>query len=241
MSEVINLSKQTINLTKGQIINLSKDNHGLNKIMIGLGWDENKGHMRTETYMKQPGFIARLFGAQPQQVTKEIWVEKNGTDYDLDAWLYLSKPVNRGYNFNSSDLLYYGNKHLNKSRGEAAWHHGDNLVGGSGVRGDDEQMSLTLNNVPSEYNEILVGVTIYRGSDRNQTFGDIQNVFVRVVDERDNFEICRYNSGDVSNEYKDCYTFIVGKFIRKGNEWEFESIGRGTRDKDISSAVKSNS
>lgn len=234
---VVNLSKQTINLSKGQIINLSKDNSGLNKIMIGLGWDENKGHMRTETYMKQPGFLGKLFGEQPREVTRQVWVGKSGADYDLDAWLYL---VDGGYNPDMSNLLYYGNKYLNKSKGEVAWHHGDNLTGGSGVRGDDEQMSLTLNNVPSEYNEILVGVTIYRGFDRNQTFGDIENIFVRVVDERDNFEICRYESRDVSNEYKDCYTFIVGKFIRRGSEWEFESTGKGTRDRDIGTAVRNN-
>ena len=233
----INLSKQTINLSKGQTINLSKDNSGLNKVMIGLGWDENKGQMRTETYIKEPGFLGKLFGAKPQEVTRAVY-KKSDADYDLDAWLYVVDSSKRAYNMDMADLLYYGNKHLNKSKGELAWHHGDNLTGAG--EGDDEQMSLTLNNIPSEYNEVLVGVTIYRGWDRNQTFGDIDNIFVRVVDERDNFEICRYESRDVSNEYKDCYSFIVGKFIRQGSDWEFKSIGKGTKDKDIGDAVRNN-
>lgn len=32
----------SINLKKGQKINLTKDNPGLNKVIIGLGWDTNK-------------------------------------------------------------------------------------------------------------------------------------------------------------------------------------------------------
>lgn len=32
----------SINLKKGQKINLTKDNPGLNKAIIGLGWDTNK-------------------------------------------------------------------------------------------------------------------------------------------------------------------------------------------------------
>ena len=31
-----------INLTKGQKVNLSKDNPGLKNIMVGLGWDVNQ-------------------------------------------------------------------------------------------------------------------------------------------------------------------------------------------------------
>lgn len=33
----------SVNLQKGQKVNLSKDNAGLSKIMVGLGWDEAQG------------------------------------------------------------------------------------------------------------------------------------------------------------------------------------------------------
>lgn len=32
----------TLNLQKGQRINLTKENLGLKKVLIGLGWDTNK-------------------------------------------------------------------------------------------------------------------------------------------------------------------------------------------------------
>ncbi|MBQ1581855.1 MAG: TerD family protein [Prevotella sp.] len=31
-----------VNLTKGQKVSLTKDNPGLNKIVVGLGWDANQ-------------------------------------------------------------------------------------------------------------------------------------------------------------------------------------------------------
>ena len=33
----------TIKLKKGEKINLSKENRGLAKVIVGLGWDENAG------------------------------------------------------------------------------------------------------------------------------------------------------------------------------------------------------
>lgn len=32
----------SVNLKKGQKVNLSKERHGLSKVMVGLGWDEVK-------------------------------------------------------------------------------------------------------------------------------------------------------------------------------------------------------
>ena len=41
-----------INLSKGQKVDLTKGNPGLTKIMVGLGWDVNKGdYYKTERFM----------------------------------------------------------------------------------------------------------------------------------------------------------------------------------------------
>lgn len=42
----------SVNLVKGQKVNLSKQRYGLSKLMVGLGWDEiqqKKRAFRTET------------------------------------------------------------------------------------------------------------------------------------------------------------------------------------------------
>ena len=62
----------SVKLQKGQRISLSKENQGLSKIMVGLGWDEVK---------QTGGFFSGLFKAQ---------------DIDCDAFALLLKD---GYCF----------------------------------------------------------------------------------------------------------------------------------------------
>ena len=56
----VDLSKKTVNLSKGELVNLSKQSEGLKKIMVGLGWDPaDSGFI--ENHIKR-GFFGRLFG-----------------------------------------------------------------------------------------------------------------------------------------------------------------------------------
>lgn len=233
----IDLSKHTINLSKGETINLSKASEGLKQVMIGLGWAEvNKTETRTITETVHPGFIARLFGAQDRQIERTVSIDNNAYDLDLDAWVALLDKKGRFENSIDGPLIYYNNKtYINRhTNTRAIKHHGDNLTGGS--VGDDEEITIDLSEIPDEYSQILVAVTIYEGKHRHQSFGCVKNTFVRVVDTRDNFEICRYETADMS-ENKDAITFIVGKFIRTGKDWEFEAIGKCTGDASIKDAI----
>lgn len=47
----------SISLQKGQKVSLSKDNAGLSKIIVGLGWDE------VQQSSSGGGFLSALFGA----------------------------------------------------------------------------------------------------------------------------------------------------------------------------------
>ena len=68
---------------------------------------------------------------------------------------------------------------------------GDNLTGEGA--GDDEQIVIDLARVPQEYDRIVIVVNIYQAVQRKQHFGMIQNAFIRLVDARNNREMCRYN------------------------------------------------
>ena len=46
----------SISLQKGQKVSLSKDNAGLSKIIVGLGWDE------AQQSSSGGGFLSALFG-----------------------------------------------------------------------------------------------------------------------------------------------------------------------------------
>lgn len=229
----VDLSKKTINLSKGDKINLSKSSDGLRNIMVGLGWDpaDNKVvEQVTETI--KPGFLAKLFGATERTVTRDV-VRSYGNNetIDCDAWLAL---LQGGKLINNEDIVYYGRKEFYSDGKRVVHHHGDNLTGEG--EGDDEQITISLKDLPSKYDSIVIGVTIYRGADKGQSFGCINNTFIRVVDERDGFEICRFDQAEVA-ENKDAITFIAGKLYKDKGEWQFTAIGKGTSDKSISEAA----
>lgn len=199
----INLSKQTVNLSKHDKINLTKASEGLSKIRIGLGWSP----------ARRKGLIGLL-----SRLVETI---------DCDAWVML---LNDKKEIINNSIIYYGNLRL----GDVIVHHGDNLIGGG--NGDDEQITIDLSRLDNMYTTIVIGVTIYRGYEKNQSFGSIRNTFVRVVDERDNFEICRFNQEEMAED-KDAITFIAGELYKEHGEWYFKAIGKGTRDRSIGAAA----
>lgn len=222
-TEKVSLSKTTVNLSKSDKINLSKStSDGLSKITVALGWDEASAETKT---VKKHGLIGKLFGSNETET-----VSRRVQNMDLDAWVCLMED-GKVKNVTNSTLCYYGNLTV----GNHIKHSGDNLTGAG--EGDDEQIVINLDKIPNKYNGILIGVTIYNAKLRGQSFKDVKNFFVRVVDNRDDFEICRY-SDNVSEEYSDSTTFIVGKIYKESGEWKFVACGNGIAAKSIKDAVE---
>lgn len=154
----------SINLSKGQKINLSKEQAGLRHIMVGLGWDE--------VQQAPKGFLSSLFSAPKQ-------------DIDCDASAFL---ISEGKLYGGGDVVYFGN--LAHST-QCVIHQGDNLTGAGD--GDDEQIFVDLANLPDVYEKIVFVVNIYQARERGQHFGLIRNAFIRLVDADTGREICKYN------------------------------------------------
>ncbi len=157
----------SINLVKGQKIDLSKGSDGLSKIMVGLGWDpvEKKG-----------GLLGGLFGG-------------SGSNIDCDASAIL---LNGDGKFTSKkNLIYFGNL---RSADQSIIHQGDNLTGAG--EGDDEQIMLDLSSISSDIHKIVFVVNIYDCVKRRQDFGMIKNAFIRIVDMSGNKEMCKFNLTD---------------------------------------------
>lgn len=229
----VDLSKKTVNLSKGDKINLSKSAEGLANIMVGLGWDPaDNSVIEQVTEVIKPGFLGKLFGATERTVTRNVVRHSGNADtIDCDAWLAL---LQGGKLVSDDDIIYYGRKEFYNKDSRVVHHHGDNLTGEG--EGDDEQITISLKKLPEKYDSIVIGVTIYRGAEKRQSFGSIKNTFIRVVDERDGFEICRFDQSEVA-ENKDAITFIAGKLYKDKGEWQFTAIGKGTKDKSISEAA----
>lgn len=128
------------------------------------------------------------------------------------------------------DIVYFGNlTHYSRS----VQHMGDNLTGAG--EGDDEQIVIDLSRVPAQYDKIVIAVNIYRANERRQHFGMIQNAFIRLVDARDNNEMCIY---DLTENYSGKTAMLFGEVYRYNGEWKFNAIGQGTTDNSIGEFAK---
>lgn len=184
----------SVSLQKGQKVNLSKENVGLAKIVVGLGWDERK---QTK---------GSFFSFKPQAV-------------DCDASAILLK---KGKFVSKDDLVYYGNL---QHKSNTVQHMGDNLTGAG--EGDDEQIVIDLASISPEYDRIVIVANIYQAVQRKQHFGLIQNAFIRLVDARNNNEMCKYN---LTEDYSGMTAIIFGEVYRHNGEWKFSAVGQGTND-----------
>lgn len=141
---------------------------------------------------------------------------------DCDASALLLK---NGKLADQSDVVYFGNL---RHKSGTIQHMGDNLTGAGD--GDDEQILVDLAKIPAEYDRIVIVVNIYQAVKRNQHFGMIQNAFIRLVDGRNNKEMCQYN---LSEDYSGMTAMIFGEIYRHNGEWKFNAIGQGTNDPGI--------
>jgi tellurium resistance protein TerD len=140
-----------------------------------------------------------------------------GADFDLDASALLVKED--GKVLTPQHFVFYNNL---KSPEGAVEHTGDNLTGEG--EGDDEQIKVSLNTVPSEVAKIVFPVSIYEAESRGQSFGQVRNAFIRIVNQSGGTEIARYDlSEDASTET----AMIFGELYRNGPEWKFRAVGQG--------------
>lgn len=192
----------SINLSKGQKINLSKESAGLSQIMVGLGWDE---------VQQNTGFLGALFGSKPEDIDCDAFAIMLGYDGKLLHHTNDLKECTVFFN-NLSDPY------------RSIVHQGDNLTGAG--EGDDEQIFVDLNRVPSDVGAIVFAVNIYEAFKKNQHFGMLRNAFIRVVDHQRGRELCRF---DLNDNYNNMTALVAGTIVRGDNGWEFVTDGQAAR------------
>jgi tellurium resistance protein TerD len=140
-----------------------------------------------------------------------------GADFDLDAsalMLDMSGKV-----LSDSHFVFFNN--LTSPDGSVE-HMGDNLVGGGD--GDDEQIKVNLEGVPAECGKVVFPVSIYDADSRQETFGQVRNAYIRVVNQADNSEIARY---DLTEDAATETAMVFGEIYRSFGEWKFRAVGQG--------------
>ncbi|MDF3288337.1 MULTISPECIES: TerD family protein [Streptomyces] len=140
-----------------------------------------------------------------------------GADFDLDASALLTNASGRV--LTDQHFVFYNNL---KSPDGSVEHTGDNLTGEG--EGDDEVINVNLALVPQDVDRVVFPVSIYDAENRQQSFGQVRNAYIRVVNQADNRELARYDlTEDASTET----AMVFGELYRNNGEWKFRAIGQG--------------
>ncbi len=140
-----------------------------------------------------------------------------GHDFDLDA---SALALGENHKILSDEYFVFFNNL--KSPDGSIEHTGDNLTGEG--EGDDEVVTVNLPGVPPQARSIVFAVSIYDAENRQQSFGQVRNAYIRVVNLANDVELARY---DLTEDASVETAMVFGEVYRYGQEWKFRAIGQG--------------
>ncbi len=140
-----------------------------------------------------------------------------GHDFDLDASAFVLGAS--GKVKDEQDFVFYNNP---KGAQGAVVHTGDNRTGAGD--GDDEQINIDLSAIPADVDKVAFTITIHDADARKQSFGQVANAYVRVMNEDGAAELIRYDLGE---DFSVETAIVVAEIYRNGAEWKFNAIGSG--------------
>lgn len=141
----------------------------------------------------------------------------DGAEFDLDASVFVVGE--NGKVLSDAGFIFYNNK---TSADGSIEHLGDNRSGQGD--GDDEQVNVKLTGLAQDVKKLVFAVTIHEAEARKQSFGQVANAYIRVVNKTDGKELARYDlSEDASTET----AMIFGELYRHNDEFKFKAIGQG--------------
>ncbi|MEG4216139.1 pentapeptide repeat-containing protein [Microcoleus sp. Pol14C6] len=173
----------SIELTKGERFNLSKESPNFSKIAIALGWQ----------------------------------VRQTAQNCDIDASVFMLAADGRIPD--EKYFVFYNN--LTSPDG-AVRHSGDSRKGQ--IDGDDETVYLDLSKINAAIQEIVFVVTIHEGQEKNQSFSQVENAFIRLYNSETLSELVRYNLNQIFSQET---ALEFGRLYKKNGEWRFQAVGQG--------------
>jgi len=117
-----------------------------------------------------------------------------------------------------------------KSKDGSIVHTGDNRTGEG--EGDDEQIIIDLDAVPSNVASIVFVINSFTG----ESFSEIENAFCRIVNQTNNSELAKYDLSCQGNQT----AMIMARVYRHNGEWKMTALGEacdGKTWKDLLPAV----
>ncbi len=204
-----------INLTKGQKINLQKDNgEKLEKFCVEVSW----GAIETE----KKGLL---------------WTTKKVEDVDLDLSCVLLNEKGEWkdhvYSPEYNGFLKRENFPLGKltTQDYALTHSGDDLGKGGG-NDFREVITVDLTKVDKEIDKMFFFLNIYLNRGQNFDFSQIPFAKISMFEGTPNKVQKEHLKFDVVTDesYKNKRALIMGKLYKRNDEWKFDAIGDATDD-----------
>ncbi|MGL6108312.1 TerD family protein [Romboutsia sp.] len=143
-------------------------------------------------------------------------ISHGGVDFDIDIATFMLDANNK---FNTvSNVIFFNNK-----QGQGINLSGDNRTGAG--EGDDESIHIDLDQISPAIQKIVFVVTIHEAQSRRQTFGMVNNSYVRLLDrENNNRELCRFN---LKADGSTATSVLFAELYRDMSEWQFKAVGEG--------------
>ena len=140
----------------------------------------------------------------------------SGQSFDLDIAAFLLDNNNK---FNTAEnIIFFNNK---KAQGIELG--GDNRTGAG--EGDDERIKISLDAINQSVQKIVFVVSIFEAQTKRQTFGMVNNSYVRLLDmDQNEKELCKFN---LKEDGSTATSMVFAELYRDGGEWQFKAIGEG--------------
>lgn len=140
-----------------------------------------------------------------------------GQDADLDISVMACHA--NGKITSGNDIVFYNQPNVQPGISLSP----DNRTGAGD--GDDETITINLNELDSTITKLICCVTIDKATEKQQTFGMVNNAYVRLVNDSNDKELAKF---DLKNDATSTATAMVfAELVKDNGSWSFHTIGEG--------------
>jgi tellurium resistance protein TerD len=144
--------------------------------------------------------------------------EANPLDLDISCFLLNRDDKTRV----DSDFVFYNNM---EGCNGAVVHDGDSRTGAGD--GDNETISISLNDLPFDVVRIVFVISIYRGDEKEQSLSKLRNSYIRLINKDNLQEMARYDLAPEIEGVKET-AMLAACLSREGPKWHFKALGEFT-------------
>lgn len=163
---------------------------------------------------RDPTIRTLIIGAGWEQKS----IEKDAVDVDLSCFLLDKNDKTRV----DSDFVYFNNP----SGCDGAVKLLEDSRGGAG-EGDDERIFIDLNGLPFEIVRVVFAISIYDELMKGHHFGDVRDMYLRVVNYESEQEIARFIIP--IDEIVGSTAIYCAAMVREGPQWFLQPIAEPAR------------